>query len=286
MDATPSPDVGGYPCPVLDPTTDPTKPSAITGSIELLDFDMWDQSTKSRIRVRNSSINFLTQTYIARPPIESVLYTGIAANTCSTFTWINSMTSLGPYRNIGTNLILTSTDALTTVTLRRTAMNTYDFATGVDTQTFFDPTLVNIRHQWIWHTDGDPAAMIQSASTTVGSVEDFQVTPALTNGNAPVVLTSSQATIHWTAPTRPAQMSITLGRALNANGDARFVLCRPDDTGSFTIPQAAVQSLGASSTIAVELDVARAAAGPFCNEGVTRGVALHTLIYTGSALIH
>ena len=80
-------------------------------------------------------------------------------------------------------------------------------------------------------------------------------------------------------------MSIVLSKALGTNGDGRYVFCRPDDDGDFTIPAAAIAALAPSPDVPFSFSVARASAAPFCNEGVPSGVVTHTLVHDGSAVV-
>jgi hypothetical protein len=283
-----SPDTGMVACNALAPTASPETPAALTGRLDLIDFDIWDELNGERLRTRQMGIGFFTQTMPVLPLSDGPLFTAIAPDTCAAIDIPVPMTDLRPARNIGTELVLANASGVTVRLVRRSEMGElrYAFATQQDTLRFFDPLQVVLDDTWTWSTPGDGAANVSAAMTTVGPVEEFEVDPAYTATSTPMALDASGATIRWTPPLRNAgQVSIVLARALNMNGDGRYLVCRPADDGEFTISSADIAAFGPTRGLAFDLAVARAAIGAFCNEGVQAGAMMHTLVYLGAAVV-
>jgi hypothetical protein len=161
----------------------------------------------------------------------------------------------------------------------------YRLPSGPAVVPFGDPTQTPLGQRWTWSTPGDPDAFIESTTAEVPPVEDFQVTPSITDSDIPLVINAPME-IQWTAPvTVPGRISLVLGRALNQAGDARVVICRPADDGAFTITEAMLTDLDPTPGEAFGLEVSRSQVVPFCNLGITNGAAIHTLIHDGSAVV-
>jgi hypothetical protein len=282
---------GGAPasCSQLEPGPDPTRPAVATGLIEIWDYDFWDEQRLVRDRVRNAGTNFLTRNIPVRPTGEGALFRSVGEDRCVVLDVMAPREMLGPPRNIGTELVMDDQQGLRLVRRRMSDQDGVHYRTFVSQMQllqFFDPAIARLDHRWEYSTPGDPGAMIEPFTTSVGPVEDFEVTPALTSTGAPVVIDPAAFTVRWTAPaTTAADLSITMGRALNMDGDARYLLCRPRDDGEFTVPEAAITEFGPVPGLAFDLSVERAQVAAFCNAGVPAGVAQHALVYLGAGVV-
>lgn len=286
-DAGPAP----FPCDVLAPDADPTRPAVLTGRMDIFDFDYWDEQDQRRGRVRNAGVNFLTGNMYVQPTSDAAYYRGITPDGCIAVDVPVPTLPAGPPRNIGTVLVMEDETGIVLRRPRRSDADgvSYLFFENLDQQSqFFDPARVAIGRRWIWSTPGDPAAGIRPARAVVEPVEDFEVTPAITSTGAPLVIDpAAGVTISWTAPVQtPAELSIVLARALNPEGDGRYLICRPADDGSFTVPAAAIADFGPVAGLPFDLVVTRAQVAPFCNEGVPRGAAKHAIIYLGAGIVN
>jgi hypothetical protein len=276
-------------CDPLATPADPTRPAAITGAVEIFDYDFWDEQRSMRDRVRNAGVNFYTNNLPVQPTSEGALYRGIAQDTCIAVDVPAPRTPLGPSRNIGTELLMRDE---TGIVLRRPrksdqdGVHYRDFASQEQLLMFFDPLVTDTSRGWTWSSPGDPSASIRAFEATVGPVEDFEVTPAITSTGAPLQIEASGFTISWTAPVAtPADVSIVLGRAIGVQGDGRYLICRPIDDGSFTVPPDAIATFGPVPGLAFDLVVSRAQVAAFCNEGVPAGVAHHATVYLGAGVL-
>lgn len=281
-------DAGAARCEALDPTTSPERAVALTGRLDLTDYDTYDDRTGGRLRSRVGGFNFFTGTLPVSPLSDGALFTGVAPDTCVAFDLPVPSMDLRPARNVGTTLEL-SDGAAVTVRFRRedgAEGPRYVLATQADTLAFFDPARVALARSFTWSTPGDRAAGVGPASAAVGPLEDFEVEPAFTATSAPAVLAPSGVTIRWTPPvSSPAQVAIVLARALDPSGNARYLVCRPIDDGEHTISAAALADFGPIPGLAFDLAVARTAMATFCNEGVPLGAAVHTLVYLGAGIV-
>jgi hypothetical protein len=294
-DAAPGVDAQPF-CNVLAATSSAAKGAAVTGLIEIDDYDYYDTLSAKRARNRVTAINFMTRDLPPDPLSEPVLFTGLPMDQCIATNIANPTMPLGPTRNIGTNLYLKS-GAQTVVTFNRgvdmtTHMIAYDPATQADTLRLFDAMSgVPLARTWTWSTQGDSAAMISPATTTVGPVVNFEVTPAITATSAPTPVSMSGMSVQWTTTaTAPGLMSIVLARAVNQDGSpctsgmcwgGRYLICHATDDGEFTLTAGDLAAFGPRPMLDFDFVVSRSAVGPFCNEGVVAGAAIHTLIYQG-----
>jgi hypothetical protein len=283
-----TPDAGSGGCNVLAPTGSPEQPAARTGGIDIIDYDFYDETfDHARARTRNMSIGFFTGTLTPSPISDGVMFTGIARDTCVAMD-IAVPRTVRPARNVGTEITIANEAGVTARFTRSTdAMGEiqYRLATQADTVRFFDRSMVILDDRWTWSTPGDASAGVRATSAIVGPVEDFEVDPAFTSTGAPAMLALSGTTIRWTAPVdAPGEFSIALARALNPQGDAHYLLCRPIDDGEYTISATDMAAFAPTPGLAFDLAVSRSAAGAFCNEGVPSGAMIHSLVYLGTGV--
>lgn len=279
-------------CSALDPTSAPEVPAALTGRLDITDYDTFDDIfTHARARTRQAGFNFYTQTLGVQPLSDGALFTALEADHCVAFDLDPPHTDLRPARNVGTGLTLMNEAGTVSVAWIREPDADgprYRLATQDDTIRFFDRAITKLDDTWTWSSPGDATANIGAASAHVDPVEDFEVTPAFTATTAPAALDPAGATIRWTAPAASSRavMSIALARLLDATtGSARYLVCRPVDDGEYAISAADLTAFGPTPGLAFDFAVARTSMGALCNEG-TLGAAIHTLVYFGSAVVN
>ncbi len=276
---------------VCDPLQVPTSSlaySSITGRVEIFDFYHYDEGDDAPKLWRNFGFPFLEQALPPRGSRDAVLFRGIPSETCMMIDIPNDQRDLGAWQNVGTELVV-EVDGAVIIRIPRIVdmgRQTYRPGSGPTVLPFGLPSISPLSRDWIWSTPGDSAAGIRPARAVMPPLEDFAVTPAFTSTTTPMAIDPAAARIRWTPPTGAgATMSIVLSKALGTNGDGRYVFCRPDDDGDFTIPAAAIAALAPSPDVPFSFSVARASAAPFCNEGVPSGVVTHTLVHDGSAVV-
>jgi hypothetical protein len=279
-------DVGPYPCDPLSPRDGgETVPAAVTGRIVVTDTDTWDTALNQRFRARAASILFRTRTLPVFPITDGPLYPSIGPDRCVAFDWMNAQVMTGAERNIGTTLLVTDNATITIALSRVQGSDGPEYKTATTDTRLYRANAFNFAKRWTWLTPGDVAEDIRPAKADIDPVEPFEVMPAFTSTSAPVEMTMTGTTIRWTPPsTTRGEMTIVLGRALGM-GQAHYLICHPVDDGAFTLGATDMAAFAPAPGLAFDLVVQRAQRSPFCNEGVTSGVAMHTLIFAGRGLV-
>jgi hypothetical protein len=263
----------------------PETPGATTGRIEIVDYDFWDDIDQKRARVRNAGVNFFTAN-IPPIPIESAaLFPAVPIDQCAVVDIPIPMDSIGPARNVGNTITISNEAGTKSVLLERTVEADgirYEWATQEDLLNFFDPNYLAFDERWTYATEGDATANIGPATAVVEPFDDFALLEPMVSSSSTAV--PVDGSVAWTSTGTKGLFSILLGRLLDEN-DVRYAICNVADDGSFTIPPDVMVEFGPTPGLPFDVIVSRAAAEPFCNEGVVSGLILHVTAYIGAGVL-
>jgi hypothetical protein len=277
-----------FPC---DPfrATSPGMLAPTTGQIDIVDYDYFDEIDGRRARVRNAGVNFFTGNLGPYPLNTAALFPGVPIDGCVGVDFIGPPIDPRPARNIGARISIANEAGTKSITIVRASDRdglSYEWPTTLDVTRFFDPAYLAFGERWTYHTDGDPSAGIGPATAVVEPFDDFLlIAPAVSSSSTAVALDPAGIDVTWTSTGTKGIASILLGRALNMTGDARYLICRVEDDGAFTIDPAALADFGPVPGLPFDFVVSRASAAPFCNEGVPSGAVLHVVAYIGAGVL-
>lgn len=281
-----TPDASAIACDPLASATSSASFAHVEGLLSVLEFYSYTPSRNETFHWRQWSVGAFSAA-LEPTASEPYLYAAIPADGCIVRNIAAATASLTPFRNLGTHLKWTTESGDEVIWAREVDEfgALYRLPSGAMALKFSDPAQTPFDQRWTWSTPGDLGGAIRPASAEIQPTEDFQVTPPISTSSVPLALFAG-LDLRWTAPVRtPARVSLVMARATSPAGDARAVICRPADDGSFVITQAMIDALGPVPGLSFTFNLSRTQHAPFCNEGIRDGLAVHTVAHLGTAVV-